>query len=483
MKRLTILLAVFAVTIAACGAAGVGDAGNVTVPTAPDIGTAVTTTTQAPGSAPTTVAPGTPTTTQPPTPAPQATQFVDVYFVKDGRYATTIARAVPATPEVATEAIKALIAGPTPAEAEAGLSSAVPTDTLLLGITIRDGKATIDLSKEFEAGGGSFGMIARLAQVVYTLTQFPTVESVEFWLDGRPVTVFSSEGLLLEDPVSRNDYLAALPLAPTRLDAVDRWEQTDLPDPSDFAAADTRRVVLVADDDVLNVRIGPGVSNEIIGMLAPGVVIGLTGPQTEVGSSTWVEIVTPAGAGWVNDLFLASVLSDESFADDPEVMALLDEMSRIMAAHGDLSPVASGRGLYVSHHAAPVRFTPEQLAGILSDSTTYKWPSNALDVNNPDDANEIPNRTFAEAIGDRFVSTYDDADRSETFDQPIEAGNGRIPEYAIPFELQGFHYVGVHDPGDNPDYGGLDWTTWYVSIDYEDGHPVVVALTLDEWSP
>jgi spore germination protein GerM len=481
MKRLTILVAACAVVIAACGAGGVGDAGNVTVTTAPGSGTGATTTTQAPGTSPTTVAPGTPSITQPP--QPQATQFVDVYFVKDGRYATTIARAVPATPEVATEAIKALIEGPTSAEAEAGLSSAVPTDTLLLGITIRDGKATIDLSREFEAGGGSFGMTARLAQVVYTLTQFPTVDRVEFWLDGTPVTVFSSEGLLLEEPVSRSDYLTALPLTPTLLDAVDRWEQSDLPDPSEFAAADTRRVVLVADDDVLNVRIGPGTSNEIIGMLAPGVVIGLTGPQTEVGSSTWVEIVTPAGAGWVNDFFLASVVSDDAFANDPAVTALLDETSRIMAAHGDLSPIASERGLYVSHHAVPVRFTPEQLVGVLSDSTTYKWPSNALDVNNPDDAKEIPDRTFAAAIGDRFVSTYDDADRSETVDQPIEGGNGRIPEYAIPFELKGFHYIGVHDPGDNPDYGGLDWTTWYVSIDYENGHPVVVALTVDEWSP
>jgi hypothetical protein len=49
-------------------------------------------------------------------------------------------------------------------------------------------------------------MFARLAQVVYTLTQFPTVEGVRFALDGEPVEVFSSEGIALEEPQTRADY-------------------------------------------------------------------------------------------------------------------------------------------------------------------------------------------------------------------------------------------------------------------------------------
>ena len=49
-------------------------------------------------------------------------------------------------------------------------------------------------------------MEARLGQVVYTLTQFPTVQKVRFELDGRPVNVFSSEGIVLDHPVGRSDY-------------------------------------------------------------------------------------------------------------------------------------------------------------------------------------------------------------------------------------------------------------------------------------
>ena len=54
-------------------------------------------------------------------------------------------------------------------------------------------------------------VLGRLAQVVYTLTQFPTVEGVKFELDGEPVTVFSGEGVVLDDPVDRADYTDQLP--------------------------------------------------------------------------------------------------------------------------------------------------------------------------------------------------------------------------------------------------------------------------------
>jgi hypothetical protein len=257
--------------------------------------------------------------------------------------------------------------------------------------------------------------------------------------------------------------------------------QADLPALSGVPAARQSRVVLVADDDNLNVRSGPGVDNPVFGMLAPGTIVRTTGNSTPVGSSRWVEVSTPAGFGWVNERYLAAVVDATTFAGDGRVTDTLDELAGIMADLSDLSPVVSWRGLYVSHHADPVLFG--DLDEVLTDPTTYKWPSNAFDVNDPDFANEAPSRTFAQAIAASFVSAYVDSDTVITFNEPIEAGNGRLAEYAIPFEFAGFNYVGVYDPGDNPEYGGLDWTIWYVSFDYEDGIPVVVGLTIDQWSP
>lgn len=112
---------------------------------------------------------------------------------------------------VATAAIDALLAGPTAAERDSGLLSAVPSGTRLLGIGIRNGIATVDLTSEYQSGGGSLSMQMRLGQVVYTLTQFPTVQKVRFSLDGTPVNVFSSEGIVLDHPVGRADYVNLLP--------------------------------------------------------------------------------------------------------------------------------------------------------------------------------------------------------------------------------------------------------------------------------
>jgi len=98
-----------------------------------------------------------------------------------------------------------LLDGPSASERSASpsISTTVPAGTELLGISIKDGVATVDLSGAFESGGGSASTLGRLGQVVYTLTQFPTVDTVAFRIDGRPVAVFGSEGIVLDGPVGR----------------------------------------------------------------------------------------------------------------------------------------------------------------------------------------------------------------------------------------------------------------------------------------
>ena len=481
MKQFILLISVLAMFAAACGAADVGSAGPV--------GAGDQTSTTAEPQTTTTVPPTggtTPpaTTTEPPPPdepTDSAEQvFVELFFIKEGISAKSVVRAVE-SPLIATNAIRALIAGPTAEEQDTELGSAIPADTLLLDLVIANGLATVDLSREFEAGGGSFNILSRLAQVVYTLTQFPTVDEVLFLIDGERVEVFSGEGVVLEDPVDRSDYESILPIEPLVDPVADQpWTQRDLPDVSGIDPARLGRVALVEADDVLNVRQDPGVQAPIVGMLLPGVVVAKTGLEQIVGSSLWVQVETPLGGYWVNSRFLAAVVAAEDFAKDARVDSLLAEFGELIASDGDLRTVASSRGLYVSHHAAPIRFAYNELDTILTDPTTYKWPSNAL---GPDQLDEIPGRTFAEAVADSFLSAYDDPDTITTRNEPIQGGNGRLPEDAIPFEFESFNYVGVYDPGDNPDYGGLDWIVWYVSIDYEDGRPVIVGLTVDMWAP
>ena len=89
------------------------------------------------------------------------------------------------------------------------LSTAIPVDVTLLGISIKNGVATADLSSEFESGGGSASAGYRLAQVVYTLTQFSTVRAVLFQVEGRTVTTFGPEGIVLDGLIAEGLRCAA----------------------------------------------------------------------------------------------------------------------------------------------------------------------------------------------------------------------------------------------------------------------------------
>jgi spore germination protein GerM len=158
---------------------------------------------------------GTPETPVPePEPEPAGEMTVMLYWVSAGENALGVQRTLPESEAIATAAVEALIAGPTDAELTTwpAISSSIPAGTRLLGLTVADGIAKIDLSDEFERGGGTFSVTSRLAQVVYTLDQFPTIDAVEFYIEGTKVTTFSSEGLELDGPQTLDDFDGLLPI-------------------------------------------------------------------------------------------------------------------------------------------------------------------------------------------------------------------------------------------------------------------------------
>jgi hypothetical protein len=124
---------------------------------------------------------------------------------EDGLFVTY--RTEPSTPRVGTAAMESLLDGPDSVEEDYGLSSAIPEETQLLGLSIADGIARVDLTSEFESGGDEASLNRRLAQVVYTLTQFPTVKGVLFSLDGVQTCVPG----WCDKPMTRRDYRDQLP--------------------------------------------------------------------------------------------------------------------------------------------------------------------------------------------------------------------------------------------------------------------------------
>jgi len=224
--------------IAACGAPGASSspgvsgtpAASLPSPTASP-SAAAPTERPTPSAAPSpTLAPASPSPTVAPTPSPTPdTMIVRAYFLLHDPYGgdpalVPVLRTVPRSSATARAAMAALLAGPSARERAAlpYVKTVVPAGSRLLGIGISGGVATVDLSAEFASFSpddawdlGMFELRGRLAQVVYTLTQFPTVDRVAFRLAGKPVKELSgmadpedgtSQAIALDGPVSRATY-------------------------------------------------------------------------------------------------------------------------------------------------------------------------------------------------------------------------------------------------------------------------------------
>ena len=165
----------------------------------------------------------TPTTTGTAT-TPTETIPVEAYFLRDGKV-WPVMREVARTQAVATAALGELRRGPTDQEtADLGMSSALPTDDAPLdSISVTDGVARYSSSEDLSRDA--------LAQVVYTLTQFPTVESVE--IDGTTYTRADFEdvtpAILVESPLAFEEVGSPLRVTGTAntFEATFEYELTD----------------------------------------------------------------------------------------------------------------------------------------------------------------------------------------------------------------------------------------------------------------
>lgn len=117
-----------------------------------------------------------------------------------------ISRKIVKTDAPLTNNIRLLLAGPEKNERDAGCRSFIPEGTQLLSAVVTNGIAYLNFSEEFEFNHfGPEGYLAQLMQIVYTSTEFNTVKSVQFLIEGQKKE-YLTEGVWIGAPLSRASF-------------------------------------------------------------------------------------------------------------------------------------------------------------------------------------------------------------------------------------------------------------------------------------
>lgn len=146
---------------------------------------------------------------EPEPPLPGTPNTYRLYFLKlspEGRLEpASFFRELPAgaTPLAAT--LRALLLGPTLQDKAQGALSLVPPGTKLLSVRLKDRVAIVSLSSEFERNtSGAEGLAGQLREVVWTATQFASVDSVQILINGQYRETLGDEGLVISAPLTRS---------------------------------------------------------------------------------------------------------------------------------------------------------------------------------------------------------------------------------------------------------------------------------------
>ena len=249
--------------------------------------------------------------------------------------------------------------------------------------------------------------------------------------------------------------------------------------PSITAMNNPYAVVLVLPSDVLNIRSGAGVSNNIIGTLqSTGTNLNRTGPATSTGGDRWVEIQNPSGGtGWVNANFLTEQVSSSTFCSDTRVTELLNNTkSALLNSNGELlssliSPV-HGLDLRLWRYGTVANYSPEEAKFVFESTYEVSWgpaPGSGEETKGSFSVQPLPK--LKEVFSSSYTSNCNNTLDLATFSvQPV------------PAEYTNINFYTIYKPG-TEQYGGLDWRAWILGVEYVGGKPTLFSLIHFQWEP
>lgn len=116
-------------------------------------------------------------------------QTVGVQFYREGETVRVERAELTASPSIEA-AVKALMAGPTPAEAAQGIVTAIPAGTTIAGLTVTGDLVVLDLSPEVLAAFDEGTLTAIADQFRLTLINWPDVRSIRLTCNGLLLSTY-----------------------------------------------------------------------------------------------------------------------------------------------------------------------------------------------------------------------------------------------------------------------------------------------------
>lgn len=103
--------------------------------------------------------------------------------------------------------MESLITGPERSDLNKGLLNLIPKDTTIESIKISQGIAFLDFNESFRYNSlGIEGYKAQLMQIVYTATEFSSVEKIQILINGKKYDYLGAEGVFIGEPINREYF-------------------------------------------------------------------------------------------------------------------------------------------------------------------------------------------------------------------------------------------------------------------------------------
>ncbi len=97
-----------------------------------------------------------------------------------------------------------MLKGPSLSEKSLGIYNEIPKGTKLLSIKDSGNDVIVNLSSDFQYGGGADSIYSRMKQLIKTVLVNAPGKNVYLYLDGKQADVIGGEGLMITQPLSEN---------------------------------------------------------------------------------------------------------------------------------------------------------------------------------------------------------------------------------------------------------------------------------------